>query len=85
VSEGLAQGPYVAARAGVEPMTLRTKGVYQCAPQALITYQHRAMLVTLLFFLSDTFACVFMTEIVVALTCSCRGDFLVLHGFLPPA
>jgi len=27
VSEGLAQGPYVAARAGVEPMTLRTKGV----------------------------------------------------------
>src|SRR6218665_3202515 len=26
VSEGLAQGPYVAARAGVEPMTLRTKG-----------------------------------------------------------
>ena len=26
-SEGLAQGPYVAARAGVEPMTLRTKGV----------------------------------------------------------
>jgi len=28
VSEGLAQGPYVAARAGVEPMTLRTKGVH---------------------------------------------------------
>src|SRR6218665_2755719 len=27
VSEGLAQGPYVAARAGVEPMTLQTKGV----------------------------------------------------------
>src|SRR6218665_890737 len=27
VSEGLAQGPYVAARAGVEPMTLRTKGL----------------------------------------------------------
>ena len=27
VSEGLAQGPYMAARAGVEPMTLRTKGV----------------------------------------------------------
>ena len=27
VSEGLAQDPYVAARAGVEPMTLRTKGV----------------------------------------------------------
>ena len=27
VSEGLAQGPYVAARAGVEPMTLRTKDV----------------------------------------------------------
>jgi len=27
VSEGLAQGPCVAARAGVEPMTLRTKGV----------------------------------------------------------
>src|SRR6218665_1636857 len=27
VSKGLAQGPYVAARAGVEPMTLRTKGV----------------------------------------------------------
>ena len=26
VSEGLAQGPYVVARAGVEPMTLRTKG-----------------------------------------------------------
>ena len=36
-SEGLAQGPYVAARAGVEPMTLRTKGVltlpmYQTRP-----------------------------------------------------
>jgi len=27
VSEGLAQGPYVEVRAGVEPMTLRTKGV----------------------------------------------------------
>src|SRR6218665_3251720 len=27
VSEGLAQGPYVAARAGVEPMTPRTKDV----------------------------------------------------------
>jgi len=27
VSEGLAQGPYVASRAGVEPMRLRTKGV----------------------------------------------------------
>src|SRR6218665_204151 len=26
VSEGLAQGPYVAARAGFEPATLRTKG-----------------------------------------------------------
>ena len=26
VSEGLAQGPYVAARAGVEPTTLWTKG-----------------------------------------------------------
>ena len=26
VSEELAQGPYVAAREGVEPMTLRTKG-----------------------------------------------------------
>src|SRR6218665_2791378 len=26
-SEGLAQGPYVAARAGFEPATLRTKGV----------------------------------------------------------
>ena len=26
VSEGLAQGPYVAARAGFEPTTLRTKG-----------------------------------------------------------
>ena len=27
MSEGLAQGPYMAARVGVEPMTLRTKGV----------------------------------------------------------
>jgi len=27
VSEGLSQGPYMAARAGVEPVTLRTKGV----------------------------------------------------------
>ena len=27
VSEGLAQGPYVAARAGDEPLTLRTKGI----------------------------------------------------------
>jgi len=27
VSEGLAQGSYVAARAGVQPVTLRTKGV----------------------------------------------------------
>ena len=26
-SEGLAQGPYVAAKAGLEPATLRTKGV----------------------------------------------------------
>ena len=27
VSEGLAQGPYMAARAGFEPMTLRLKGI----------------------------------------------------------
>ena len=27
MSEGLAQGPYVTARAEVEPITLRTKGV----------------------------------------------------------
>ena len=27
VSEGLAQGPYMAARVEVEPMTIRTKGV----------------------------------------------------------
>ena len=27
MSEGLAQGPYVVARAGVKPMTLQTKGV----------------------------------------------------------
>jgi len=27
VSERLAQGPYLAARAGVKPITLRTKGV----------------------------------------------------------
>ena len=27
VSKGLAQGPYVAARAGVKPTTLQTKGV----------------------------------------------------------
>ena len=27
VSEGLSQGPYVVARGGVEPITLRTKGV----------------------------------------------------------
>ena len=27
VSEELAQGPYMAARAGVEPLTLRMKGV----------------------------------------------------------
>ena len=27
VSEGLAQGPYVAPRAGFEPATLRTKGI----------------------------------------------------------
>ena len=27
VSEGLAQGPYAAARAGVEPITPRTKGI----------------------------------------------------------
>jgi len=27
LSEGLAQGPYVAAKAEVEPMTLRTKSV----------------------------------------------------------
>ena len=27
VSEVLAQGPYVAARAGFEPVTVRTKGV----------------------------------------------------------
>jgi len=26
-SEGLAQGPYVAARAGFKPETLRTKGI----------------------------------------------------------
>jgi len=34
-SEGLAQGPYVAARAGVKTMTLRTKGYDEytgCSP-----------------------------------------------------
>ena len=42
VSEGLSQGPYVAARAGVEPMTLRTKGVDSTnappTPQKIIQY-----------------------------------------------
>ena len=44
VSEGLAQGPYVAARAGVEPMTLRTKGV-DCtnAPHTPHTLQYKLL------------------------------------------
>ena len=41
VSEGLAQGPYVAARVGVEPMTLRTKGVDSInAPPMRVVYMH---------------------------------------------
>ena len=39
VSERLAQSPYVAARAGFEPMTLRTKGVDSTkAPPRPITH-----------------------------------------------
>ena len=33
VSEGFAQGPYVAATAGIEPMTLRTKDSTNAAPR----------------------------------------------------
>ena len=45
VSEGLAQGPYVAARAGVESMTIRLKGVDSTnvppnAPFMLIRINH---------------------------------------------
>ena len=41
VSEGFAQVPYVAARAGVEPMTLRTKGVDATnAPHAPQNYDY---------------------------------------------
>ena len=43
-SEGLAQGPYVAARVGVKPMTLRTKAstlpMSHHAPQHTHTYIH---------------------------------------------
>src|SRR6218665_494608 len=42
LSEGLAQGPYVAARAGFEPTTLRSKGVVSTKapprPQCMINY-----------------------------------------------
>ena len=37
VSEELVQGPYLAARAGVEPMTLRTKGVDSAPPLPHVT------------------------------------------------
>ena len=49
VSEGLAQGPYVAARAGVEPMTPRTKDVdsinAQYTPPVLLLYSLLLVLV----------------------------------------
>ena len=38
VSEGLAQGPYVAARAGFEPTTLRTKGIDSTKAPTCPTY-----------------------------------------------
>ena len=43
MSEGLAQGPYVAARAGVKPMTLRTKGVdsTKAPPRPTISCRNR--------------------------------------------
>ena len=42
MSEGLAHGPYVAARAGVEPTTLRTKGVdsTKAPPRPTSTVKH---------------------------------------------
>jgi len=42
VSEGLAQGPYVASRAGVEPMRLRTKGVHsaKASPRPKILWSY---------------------------------------------
>jgi len=36
VSEGLAQGPYVVARVGVELMTLQTKGVDSTSNEPLL-------------------------------------------------
>jgi len=45
VKEGLAQGPYAVARAGVEPMTLRTKGVdsANAPPTPQVHQDHRIL------------------------------------------
>src|SRR6218665_208777 len=49
VSEGLAQGPYVAVRVGFEPVTLRTQGTKLITepPHATIVVKHKpiAMLI----------------------------------------
>jgi len=42
VSEGLAQGPYVAARAGFKPVTLRMKGVESTNAPPRLTCQEKA-------------------------------------------
>jgi len=51
VSEGLSQGPYVAAKAGVAPMTLWTKGVDSTKAPPRPTYQH------IYLFQLDSFVC----------------------------
>ena len=45
VSEGLVEGPYVVARAGVEPMTFRTKGVdsTKAPPRPTAPHRYRSM------------------------------------------
>src|SRR6218665_1331470 len=45
-SEGLAQGPYVAARAGFEPTTLRTKGVESTNEPLRLTRYHRSLVIS---------------------------------------
>ena len=55
VSEGLAQGLYVAARAGVEPMTLRTKDVDST------NVPHTSHLILLILVAVKEFKCLFQS------------------------
>ena len=84
VSEGLAQGPYMAARAGFEPTTLRSKGVVSTNAPRYNSNQNRTLkiLIASKKDLANTQRLRYNTSLVAG-KCSYRNCFRPLHPDSP--